>query len=511
MSQQHYTSSRPIVEDKEDDEQEQDISKHYDSKGTSDDETPPTPPVLESAYPPSQHRRPSIASAAPASVSELPPIDQGAAAWLFLVCGFVVWSMVWGIAYSYGSFQDYHEHNPKSPFYGSSVTSISAVGTLVIGCSHFVPLLLRGTLATFAHLHAHIGRCQPRFQCALPPDNILLQINCHGQVFQGVFFGIASGVLLTPVVLYLPQWFDKRRGFATSCIFMGSGVGGVVFPLVINALLTSVGFAWIMRVWSLVSLSSRVRRSISSSLASLTHHPANLCHCREKSSCDFAARRSHASAQPSGTDLRRCHYASSLGMVHRVSLHRHVCNRARLQLNSIHRYSFRFQRLCYHRIHGHWSNHRQTLFHPRHGHLFRSLRSHCSVSLWICDLARAGARLCATFRCSRWWVRLLHHADCTRRCGSHQVGQFASVSLLDVHPRYRCRFGSAHRLSALPTFCQDTASSRWRVRHQRVQGSHPFRWHLYVASGFCGGRSVYLQETEVTVRIVSSHCFASWN
>ena len=72
--------------------------------------------------------------------------------------------------------------------------------------------------------------------------------------FQGVFFGITSGVLLTPVVLYLGQWFDKRRGFATSAIFMGSGVGGVVFPLVFNALLTSVGFAWTMRVWALAQV-----------------------------------------------------------------------------------------------------------------------------------------------------------------------------------------------------------------------------------------------------------------
>ena len=72
--------------------------------------------------------------------------------------------------------------------------------------------------------------------------------------FQGVCFGMTSGVLLMPVVLYLGQWFDKRRGLATSVIFMGSGVGGVVFPLVLNALLTSIGFAWTMRVWALAQV-----------------------------------------------------------------------------------------------------------------------------------------------------------------------------------------------------------------------------------------------------------------
>lgn len=121
--------------------------------------------------------------------------------------------MVWGIAYSYGNFQDYHEHNPESPFYGESVTSISAVGTLVIGCQHFVPLLLRGFTATYAHLH----RKMVMVSLVLSAFSILIASFSTSIAmliaFQGVFFGITSGILLTPVVLYLGQWFDKR-GFA---------------------------------------------------------------------------------------------------------------------------------------------------------------------------------------------------------------------------------------------------------------------------------------------------------
>ncbi|KAJ1021699.1 hypothetical protein NDA16_003835 [Ustilago loliicola] len=252
----HDVSPRPIIEDDEDEqEQEQDYSK-YDSKATSDDENPPTPPILNSTYPPSQNQRTSTSTTTDADAvpSDVPPIDRGPAAWRFLACGFVIWSMVWGVAYSYGSFQDYHEHNPESPFYGQSVTSISAVGTLVIGCQHFIPFLLRGFTTTFAHLHRTMVMVSLVVSalCILIASfstNIAMLI-----AFQGVFFGTTSGVLLTPVVLYLPQWFDKRRGFATSAIFMGSGVGGVVFPLVFNALLTSIGFAWTMRVWSLAQV-----------------------------------------------------------------------------------------------------------------------------------------------------------------------------------------------------------------------------------------------------------------
>lgn len=256
--QQHYASSSNAIVEDDKEPQEPDRSKHDDSKAASDEETPVTPPILASTYPPTAEPRPSTAAASSSSrdaaLSDLPPIDGGAAAWRFLVCGFVIWSMVWGIAYSYGSFQDYHEHNPESPFYGQSVTSISAVGTLVIGCQHFVPLLLRGFTATYAHLI----RKMVMVSLVLSALSILIASFSTSIAmliaFQGVFFGITSGVLLMPVVLYLGQWFDKKRGFATSAIFMGSGVGGVVFPLVLNALLTSIGFAWTMRVWALAQL-----------------------------------------------------------------------------------------------------------------------------------------------------------------------------------------------------------------------------------------------------------------
>lgn len=253
--QQPYASSSHATVEDDEEPQEQHYSKHNDSKAASDDETPITPPILTATYPPTAQRRPSTSSAnGTASLVDLPPMDSGSAAWRFVVCGFVIWSMVWGIAYSYGSFQDYHEHNPESPFYGESVTSISAVGTLVIGCQHFVPLLLRGFTTTYTHLH----RKMVMVSLVLSALSILIASFSTSIAmliaFQGVFFGITSGVLLTPIVLYLGQWFDKKRGFATSAIFMGSGVGGVVFPLVLNSLLTSIGFAWTMRVWALAQL-----------------------------------------------------------------------------------------------------------------------------------------------------------------------------------------------------------------------------------------------------------------
>ncbi|KAJ1019374.1 hypothetical protein NDA13_006290 [Ustilago tritici] len=196
----HDISPRPIIEDDED-EQEHGHSR-YDSKATSDDENPPTPPILNSTYPPQrlQTARTSISITNDAASNRSPSCS------------------------------------------------------MALPPTHFIPLLLRGFTTTFAHLHRTMVMVSLVVSalCILVASlstNIAMLI-----AFQGGFFGTTSGVLLTPVVLYLPQWFDKRRGFATSVIFMGSSVGGVVFPLVFNALLTSVGFAWTMRAWSLAQI-----------------------------------------------------------------------------------------------------------------------------------------------------------------------------------------------------------------------------------------------------------------
>ncbi|KAN0064707.1 hypothetical protein ACQY0O_002340 [Thecaphora frezii] len=186
--------------------------------------------------------------------THLPPVDRGAAAYIFLVCGFFIWLMVWGVAYSYGTFQDYHTHSPHSPLHRQSSTLISAIGTLVIGIQHFIPLVLRGFFIRYAH------RLKPISLVSLLLSAIcLLVASFAGPIwivvlFHGVLFGFASGIIFSPVILWLPQWFDKRRGMATGLIFMGSGVGGVAAPLILNALLLRVGFAWTMRVYALTQL-----------------------------------------------------------------------------------------------------------------------------------------------------------------------------------------------------------------------------------------------------------------
>lgn len=44
----------------------------------------------------------------------------------------------------------------------------------------------------------------------------------------------------------------ERRGLAAGIIFGGSGAGGAIFPLLINALLGRIGFRWTLRALALL-------------------------------------------------------------------------------------------------------------------------------------------------------------------------------------------------------------------------------------------------------------------
>ncbi|KAF4122656.1 Major Facilitator Superfamily [Geosmithia morbida] len=53
---------------------------------------------------------------------------------------------------------------------------------------------------------------------------------------QGVLFGVANTLLYYPVVSVATEWFDTKRGLALGLISSGSSIGGIFWPIVVNAL-----------------------------------------------------------------------------------------------------------------------------------------------------------------------------------------------------------------------------------------------------------------------------------
>ncbi|KAH0164740.1 MFS general substrate transporter, partial [Aureobasidium melanogenum] len=66
--------------------------------------------------------------------------------------------------------------------------------------------------------------------------------------------GLGSSLLLTPSMACVAHWFDTRRGLASGIAWTGSGFGGVLFPLVMQALVPKVGWSWCVRIVAFVLL-----------------------------------------------------------------------------------------------------------------------------------------------------------------------------------------------------------------------------------------------------------------
>ncbi|EST04855.1 Major facilitator superfamily [Kalmanozyma brasiliensis GHG001] len=180
--------------------------------------------------------------------------DRGWAAWKFVLASAATEFMIWGASYGYGSFQDYHQHDERSPFHHASLTATSTIGTCLLAGQHFIPLFTFGLYSMFP---SHIKYFT--YVCVIGSSLSLLIASFSNSValvivFQGLLLGMFGGNLFTTVVLWLPDWWDKKRGFATALIFAGSGIGGIVWPVIFTKLLESVGFRWTLRTWALMQL-----------------------------------------------------------------------------------------------------------------------------------------------------------------------------------------------------------------------------------------------------------------
>ncbi|RPD56735.1 MFS general substrate transporter [Lentinus tigrinus ALCF2SS1-7] len=71
---------------------------------------------------------------------------------------------------------------------------------------------------------------------------------------QGIVFGLGVGMIFYPSLSAISTHFSRYRGTALGVAFTGSGVGGVVYPIMFKRLFDTVGFAWAVRISGFISL-----------------------------------------------------------------------------------------------------------------------------------------------------------------------------------------------------------------------------------------------------------------
>jgi MFS family permease len=67
---------------------------------------------------------------------------------------------------------------------------------------------------------------------------------------QGILYAIGGSIAYCPCILYMDEWFIKRKGLAYGIMWSGTGLAGVVLPLFLEYLLVNHGFQTTLRIWS---------------------------------------------------------------------------------------------------------------------------------------------------------------------------------------------------------------------------------------------------------------------
>ena len=178
-----------------------------------------------------------------------PPPDAGIHAWSqALLCHLAIFN-TWGYINSFGIFQTYY-----TSALGHSPSDISWVGSMQIWLLFFVGTLSgRVTDAGFFRAAFIVGSLMQVigvFMTSLATK--------YWQIFitQGLCTGIGNGLIFCPSFAVLSGYFLKNRSLAIGIAASGSATGGVVFPVIAEKLLPSVGFPWTMRIIGFVMLAT---------------------------------------------------------------------------------------------------------------------------------------------------------------------------------------------------------------------------------------------------------------
>jgi len=171
----------------------------------------------------------------------LPPTDQGFYAWVALGGAFLSNALIWGFALSFGILQEYYASH--EPF--ASQGGIAAIGTTSTGVMYLtMPLFLWGfqkwPKARLWSLWVSVPIIAVSLVGASFANTVPQLIAC-----QGIVYGIAGNALVMPTINLINEWFLVKRGLAIGIAISGDFAGGVVMPLILQAVLNEVGFRWV--------------------------------------------------------------------------------------------------------------------------------------------------------------------------------------------------------------------------------------------------------------------------
>ncbi|KAH8144515.1 uncharacterized protein LAJ45_11490 [Morchella importuna] len=183
-----------------------------------------------------------------------PPPDGGLRAWMVVLATHLTVMNSWGIIASFGVFQTYY-----GTILDETRSSISWIGSMQVFLLFFVGVFGgRATDAGYFRLVYTLG-------AALQVLSMFMTSLCseYWQFFlaQGVCSGLANGMMFCAGLSVMSTYFRQWRGVAVGFATTGSVTGGVIYPLMAQHLIPSIGFPWTMRCMGFVCLATLLMAS----------------------------------------------------------------------------------------------------------------------------------------------------------------------------------------------------------------------------------------------------------
>ncbi|KAF8241769.1 MFS general substrate transporter [Wilcoxina mikolae CBS 423.85] len=161
----------------------------------------------------------------------LPPADRGKDAYLFLAGAFML------------ELLSYYSTHPQF----SGKPGIAVIGTTASGVMYLIaPFVFKFLTQYPKHrrkcMYVGLGLCTSGLFAASFANTV-------GQLVatQGVMYALGGSLLYSPAIIWLDEWFIQRKGLAFGVMWAGTGVSGLVLPVVINAGLERYNFRIVRR------------------------------------------------------------------------------------------------------------------------------------------------------------------------------------------------------------------------------------------------------------------------
>ncbi|CAM1503813.1 Fc.00g014040.m01.CDS01 [Cosmosporella sp. VM-42] len=175
--------------------------------------------------------------------------DGGTEAWLVVFGGWCALFCTFGLVNCVGVFQKYYVGGPLKDYDSSAVSWILSVEVFF--------MVFCGTV--FGRFFDNHGPKWLLWIGTLSYVFGLMMVSLskeYYQIFlsQSVVAAIGSSAVFNACMSSLVTWFFKRRAAAFGIMVSGSSVGGVILPIMMDKMITQVGFPWMMRTMAFMFL-----------------------------------------------------------------------------------------------------------------------------------------------------------------------------------------------------------------------------------------------------------------